>query len=298
MAMQWYEFGNDTYALIGGSNIGFIVQGGRSVIIDTGLDRDAAKKALRAVDDLGARPAAILITHGHTDHFGGAAWLAKRAGIPIYAPPLEAVFVAHPILEPLFLYGGAAPIKELQGKFTLAKQSAPVSGTLAPGAQEIAGFSLNIIALPGHALEQIGVVADSTVYCGDAIFPEDTLARHPILFCADIDLWLETLETLPTLGYNWVVPGHGEPAQDIVPLVEANAARLFEIRTLVWEALAEPKEPQAVLRAVADHYGVVFTVPPFFLLALTTIQSALTSLQRAGEAEIVMQANNMLWRRC
>ena len=73
--------------------------------------------------------------------------------------------------------------------------------------------------------------------------------------------------------------------------------RLCEIRARTWDALATPQEPYTVLRAVAASYEVSFAAPQFFLLSLTTILAALTSLQSAGEAEVVMEENQILWRR-
>lgn len=266
-------------------------------MVDTGLDSDTAKKALRALEGAGATLAAIAITHGHADHFGGAGWLAEKTAVAVYAPPLEAPFIMHPLLEPLLLYSGAAPIAELQGKFTLAKQSVSHVTPLPEGAQEIGGVPASVVPLPGHAPAQAGIAFGDTLFCGDAVFPEATLARHPILFCADLDAWLGTLAQLPALPYRRVVPGHGEPVEEVAPLAEANAARLQEIRALTWEALQEPKTDHDILRAVAEHYEVTFEAPTFFLLALTTIRAALTSLQRAGEAGIRMGDNRMVWRR-
>lgn len=297
MAAEWLDLGEGNYAVLSGSNIGFIVQGDSALMIDTGLDKDGPRKALRALEAIEARLAAVVITHGHADHFGGAGWLSRRSAIPVYAPPLEAVFVAHPFLEPLFLYGGAAPIAELRGKFTLAEQETPIAGTLLPGVQTISGIEVDIVPLPGHAPEQVGIARGQTLYCGDALFPEETLQRHPILFCADLDAWLETLAQLPELPYHHIVPGHGPLVADIASLAGANANRLQEIRAVAYEALITPQEPAGILRAVAAHYGVTFAAPHFYLLALTTIHAALTSLQQAGEARVFVENNQLLWQR-
>ena len=297
MATEWRALGNGDFVLVGGSNIGVIIQNGRAVMIDAGLDKDVAKKALREVERMSALVTAVIITHGHADHFGGAGWLMQQTGCEVYAAPLEAAFATQPLLEPLFLFGGAAPIAELRGKFTLARQGVERVTPLEAGPLTIAGIALDIVPLPGHAPQQIGVAHKNTLYCGDAIFPEETLERHPLLFCADMDAWLATLERLPTLPFAGYVPGHGEQVQDIAALAERNAARLREIRGQVWESLATPQEAHDVLRTLALHYGVTFTAPQFFLLALTTIHAALTSLQAAGEAIVELDHNRMLWKR-
>jgi len=295
MAVQALSAG--TYAILDGVNLGAIVlPDGQALMIDAGLERDAAKKAWRALTGIAQRPVALLITHGHADHFGGAAWFAQQ-GVPIYAPPLEGLYALEPLLEPLFLYGGAAPIAELQGKFTLARQAIPEFIRLIPGPLTLGDITVQVIPLPGHAPQQMGLGYGPTCFCGDVVFPEETLERHPILFCADLDAWLETLARLPELGYTYYIPGHGPVITDIAERAAANVARLREIRALVWEALSGPREAPEILRAVAAHYALSFSGPAFYLLALTTIQAALTSLQRAGEAVVSVEENRLLWRR-
>ena len=297
MAAEWVDFGMGTYALIGGSNIGLIVHDERAVMIDAGLDRSSARQAIRIVEDMAAPLVAIALTHGHADHIGGAGWAAQRADVPVYASPLEGVFAEQPLLEPLYLNGGAAPIEELQSKFTLARRGTERTVPLKPGNQDLAGVPVTVIELPGHAPAQIGIGYEETLYCGDAIFPDDTLERHPILFCADMDAWLATLDRMPALPYARFVAGHGEPVTDVADRADATSVRLREIRALSYEALDEPHSVGDVLRAVAAHYGVHFAAPQFYMLSLTTIHAALTSLQARGEAEIRMEDNHILWMR-
>jgi glyoxylase-like metal-dependent hydrolase (beta-lactamase superfamily II) len=67
---------------------GYVVRvGPRSLVaIDPGPVDDAQRDAFVAVArDAGASYAAILVTHGHPDHFPGAAPLAAATGAPVYA---------------------------------------------------------------------------------------------------------------------------------------------------------------------------------------------------------------------
>jgi glyoxylase-like metal-dependent hydrolase (beta-lactamase superfamily II) len=69
---------------------GYVVRvGPRSLVaIDPGPVDDAQRDAFAgAARDAGASYAAILVTHGHPDHFPGAAPLAAATGAPVYAHP-------------------------------------------------------------------------------------------------------------------------------------------------------------------------------------------------------------------
>ena len=105
--MELLQLTDTAYHLFGGANAGLILHDRRAVLVDSGLDRDTAKKILRHIESLKITLAAVVITHAHADHCGGAATIRSRTGAPVYAPALEADVVASPIWEPLYLYSGA-----------------------------------------------------------------------------------------------------------------------------------------------------------------------------------------------
>ncbi len=62
---------------------------GQAALIDPGGDVDTV---MGVVERSGAKLAKVLVTHGHADHCGGVAEVAKRAGVPIEGPQREDAF--------------------------------------------------------------------------------------------------------------------------------------------------------------------------------------------------------------
>jgi glyoxylase-like metal-dependent hydrolase (beta-lactamase superfamily II) len=112
----------------GGVNVGVLRgDGGRCVLVDTGLNDTSGKKAIKAVrEELGGEVVAILTTHAHVDHFGANATVVKRTGAKVYAPAFDEAVLRYPLLQPTLLFAGADPPSSMRGGFMLADPS-PVS---------------------------------------------------------------------------------------------------------------------------------------------------------------------------
>ncbi|RLC77161.1 MAG: MBL fold metallo-hydrolase [Chloroflexi bacterium] len=295
--MKQVELAPGVFHLQSGSNMGLVARDGKGLLIDTGLDKDSARRALRIVESLDVTLEAVFVTHAHADHFGGAHFLQRRTEAELYAPALEAVMMEYPIIEPLYLFGGASPIGELRRKFTLARPCR-VDHVVEPGGVEIGPFRVELIPLPGHAPNQMGLAVEEVLFCGDAVFPAETLEKHKIPFCFDLDEWLTTLERLPGLPYAHCAPGHGPAysSAEIAEICAANRERLEEIREVVYAALEEPQETAALVQRVAGHFGLRLEMATFYFLIRTTILAALSSLERAEKVTAVMRDNRLLWQ--
>jgi len=295
--MELVPLSGGAYQLRGGSNAGLIIHDGRGVLVDTGLDRDTAKKILRHVEALGIRLAAVVITHAHADHFGGAATIRNRTGVPVYAPALEAAVIENPILEPLYLFSGALPPAELRHKFTLA-EPCRVDELLSAGDLVLGGVPVEIIPAPGHAPNQVMVAGGEVCFVADAVFASEVVAKHGIPFYVDVDQAAATFDALASLDgrYAAFVPGHGAAVPRIGPLAAENAARLAEVRATVASALTAGDEPDAITRLTADRLGVTIASPVIYWLTQTTVLACLAALQRAGRAQVTVSANRLQWR--
>jgi glyoxylase-like metal-dependent hydrolase (beta-lactamase superfamily II) len=299
--MTWTGLVPGIFHMQGGSNMGLIVQDGKGLLIDAGLDKDAARRALRAADELGVTLEAVFVTHAHADHFGGAYLLQRRTQATFYAPRLEAAMMENPIIEPLYLFGGAAPIGELRNKFTLAQPCRIDHRVSAEEATElgIGPFEVKVVPLPGHAPGQVGVAAGEVLFCADAVFPVDVLQKHKVTFCVDLDETLATLKQLPDLPYSYFAPGHG-PAyaagDEIAQACAANCRRLEEIRERIYGELEQAQGTSDLVRRVADHLELRLSTATAYFLTRTTILAALSSLEREGKAAVVMKDNQLCWQ--
>ena len=81
-------------------------RGGPAVVIDAPPDVDAIV-ALLAKHDL--TPVALLVTHGHIDHVGGAGGAVARTGVAAYLHPDDDFLAADPGAQLGAVFGVAMP---------------------------------------------------------------------------------------------------------------------------------------------------------------------------------------------
>src|SRR5947209_13826210 len=151
--------------------------------------------------------------------------------------------MSGPILEPLYLFSGAQPPRELQHKFLLAKPCL-VDSVLEGNEQAIDHIPLQVISLPGHSIEQVGVAFGKTLFVGDAFLTPEILDKHRIPFYTDIQAGLTTLFALKThvAAFQHVVAGHGEivtSTEQATRVIDYTIERLESILEQVRTSLGE-----------------------------------------------------------
>lgn len=147
---------------------------GSWVLIDAGLP-GMANRIIRAAEEwIGpwARPAAIILTHGHFDHVGSLHSLVERWDVPVYAHPLESPYLTglspYPPPDPTVGGGAMAVLSRFypKGPIDLGQrlQPLPEDGTV-PG---MPGWRW--IHTTGHTPGHVSLFRDSdrTLIAGDA----------------------------------------------------------------------------------------------------------------------------------
>ncbi len=284
--MDLAQIAGPAHYLPGRVNIGALIGDGQAALIDTGLDEGAARKAVQAVEPAGLRVAAVINTHAHADHCGGNAFVVKRTGAPIYAPPVEAALIQHTEFEPFFLFG-AAPFKAIDSKWFHAAPT-PVAHIL-DARITLCGVELEVLPVPGHSMNQVAIVTAEVAYLADALMAPQILERYPIQYCYDVLGHRDTLERLASLRKAWYVGAHFPPTQDLAPLLEANRANLARTAEAVLEALRPAASTEEVVRTAAGALGVPPMDPAAYLLNAAAVKAHLSALVREGRAAFEIQ---------
>ena len=277
-------------------NIGVIRDGSEAVLVDTGLDRGTAKEILKALEAAGLTVKAIINTHHHADHIGGNAYIKNRTGAAIYASEIEASLIESPILEPTYLFSGAAPIQGLRNRFLLAKPS-KVDHVITGDALTIEGVEVAIVGLAGHSPNQIGVAVDGVLFCADTVFSMRVVEKYKLPFVQDVAGLKESLRTLKGSRYDRYVPSHAGAKEDITELADANLRAISNIERLILEILSEPRTTEGVLAGLCEATGLEIGRAQAYYLNNTLTMAYLGSLQSEGRIEVVFRGNLLHWEK-
>jgi len=286
------ELADGIYLLPGRVNIGFILAEEGCYMIDTGLDRDQARRALNALRSSGLRLVAVVNTHSHADHIGGNAFVQRREGVPLLAPREELPFIAHPWLEAALLYGGCPP-RGLASKFFVAEPSCPEP-------LERRDLPFEVVDLRGHSPGMVGFKANGVFFTADAYFGAEVLARHVLPYTYDPGAALSALEhVLDERKVELFVPSHGQPTEDPAREVEANIRAIEAAREALLKAL-ETSGPGAstceLTRAALSELGIRPRSPGLFWLYTSCLRGYLAWLEREGLVEPVLKGAELCWR--
>ena len=212
-------------------NVYFIGRpGGAWTLVDAGLP-GRANQILEAVEGrfgAGARPEAILLTHGHWDHAGSALDLAEVWDVPIYAHRLEIPYLTgksdYPPPDPT-VGGAIAFLSRFMPSHTrdFGERVRELHPNKVPA---VAGWEW--LATPGHSPGHISLFrpSDRVLLAGDAfatmnmdswsglVTGKRTLARAGAPFNPDWDATRLAVRELARLRPNVVGCGHGIPRCD------------------------------------------------------------------------------------
>ena len=167
---------------------------GEMVIVDPGLE---AERIIAAVGN--RKPVAVLITHGHFDHFAMADTVCERFQIPLYIHELDAPKLSD-----------AEKNESRTFHFNVAIHTRPVTVTDGE-VLTLAGMEIQVLHTPGHSRGGVCYILPENqgMFCGDTLFYQG-YGRHDF-GDGDFTELKQSLRKLMNYSPRVVAyPGHGQ----------------------------------------------------------------------------------------
>ncbi len=285
------QVGKKTFYIACPSKVGiYIIDKDNVCLIDSGSDKDAAKKVYKVLQEKKWNVKMIINTHSHADHIGGNAFFQEKTNCSIYCAGTDRMFVLYPELESSYLFGGF-PNKDLRNKFLSAPKSNALELT-----EEVLPTGLKMLRLDGHAFSQVGIRTDDDVwFLADAITTQEIIEKYHIVFLCDVEKTLKSLEVIKLLNGKLFVPSHGTVSEHILDLADSNIAKMKEIIKLVLNICKEARSSEIVIQKVFNHYNLSMTFAQNVLVG-STIRSYLSYLYDIGKIEALFEDNILVWK--
>ncbi|MGV3540295.1 MAG: MBL fold metallo-hydrolase [Rufibacter sp.] len=202
------------------------------VLVDAGMPKSGGEimEVAESVFGRGARPAAILLTHGHFDHVGGLIRLLEEWQVPVYAHPLEFPFLtgqqAYPEPDTTVEGGLLAKISAIYPHEPINISEAdlrilPESGAV----PEMPGW--HWVFTPGHSPGHVAFFReeDGLLLSGDAVITvkqdsfykvlvqKEEIQGPPRYLTTDWPAAWDSVRKLQALHPKILIPGHGQVMQ-------------------------------------------------------------------------------------
>jgi glyoxylase-like metal-dependent hydrolase (beta-lactamase superfamily II) len=183
----------------------------KGLLFDTGCPH-AAEESVNFIRNMKLNVEAVLLTHYHEDHSGGAPLLKKRFDAGVFAPRSSLQILANPPEIPAY-------------RQAVWGQPKPVNANPMERKMKFNQVAITTFETPGHSFDHVSFLTENMLFMGDLV----TNAAPVIIKSEEdyIDL-IESLKTVATLDFEIAYGGHGVWDNSTIKKVLGNILELKE----------------------------------------------------------------------
>lgn len=173
------------------TNCYLIEQNGECIVIDAALSRNEIEQY---VDSRNLKLIALVLTHGHFDHSGGAKKLMEKYGCPLYCSKKDSFWTEH----------------ASENEWSYPAESVTIDENLTEGLLKIGNFTFNVMETAGHSEGSVCIFWQDYLFSGDTLF-YNGIGRTDFFDSSD-EKMQSSLKRLAAIKEDYkVFSGHGEP---------------------------------------------------------------------------------------
>ncbi len=281
-----------TYAIEYPSSVGiYVLDDNSCILIDSGAGEVYARRTMKIIEARGWHIIGIINTHSHGDHSGGNKYIQDAAGCSIYASPMEAAYLNHPVLAAYSLYH-SVPMQALKSKYYTVP-AGTINTAIDADSIEFLGERFTVWNLPGHSLGHIGIeTPDKVLFAGDSLSEARIISKHSFPHLEDVESQFHSLELLKKSELIYL--SHGGLVENKDRIINSNYELLINNLALMEELIKEECTREQIIKKLADNQVFDVKESNYFRL-MTSTAAYLAFLQNTGRAGVAVKEGRLLF---
>jgi glyoxylase-like metal-dependent hydrolase (beta-lactamase superfamily II) len=183
----------------------------KGLLLDTGCPH-TAEESVRFIEDMKLSIEAVLITHYHEDHSGGAHLFKERFDVDVFAPRESLEILTNPPEIPEY-------------RQTVWGQPKPVDANPTEREMKFNRAVVNTFKTPGHSFDHVSFLTEKVFFIGDLVTnPAPVIVKKEEDY---VDL-IGSLKRVVNLNFETAYGGHGFWDKNTIKVTLSNLLKLKE----------------------------------------------------------------------